>query len=460
MTDLKTQAAGFVDRWITSQHPQSDIPGMVVAIYHKDKMLLHKAYGKANLQTGEAMRIDHVFQVASQSKMFTASCIVLLVQAGKLRLDDRATKYLPYLKQHPDARMAGVTVRQLLSHRAGLIRDGFDIDYWQMLRNFPTASELQNDVINSALITDNYSPVKYSNIGYFLLGQIIQAVSGQTYADFANEHIIKPLGLTNIYPQLSSNFLNQVPTGYTRPIMGKRLAVPKDIQTHAFTPVTGWYADAKAMCQFASEHFWGTSTWLSQDLKQQMHQSRNAHFLPSEQGSNYGLGFLLFNFGTRQVIGHGGAFLGHRTATYTDPKSKLTVAVLTNAKDTPIMQIVRNIFSVFDFYEAYGQGSVPAAWQKFACSLSDMWSDVEILALPRGIKAAYPDKWLPFATIEDLEYIGDNTLKIVKAHDLAPQHEQIKYFFKNGQVQHVNFAGITAYPRKQFYEWVKNNWPS
>ena len=162
-------------------------------------------------QGGDAAR--HLFRVASHSKTFTAVAVLRLVATGRLRLDDTVAGRLPDCADTPLAR---VTVRELLSHTSGAIRDGVDADHWQLDGPFPDADALR------AIVRDHgatYAPqerFKYSNIGYGLLGAIIEAVTGRGYAEHVTEDILVPLGLTDTRPEIDDDAAGRAVVGHTR----------------------------------------------------------------------------------------------------------------------------------------------------------------------------------------------------------------------------------------------------
>src|SRR5438067_13468129 len=158
------EAAAYVDRWITFRREQRDLPGLVVAIRHADELVLCQGYGCAHMDPPFPMTPEHVFRVASHSKMFTDTAIMQLVEQGKLRLDDRAAAYLTWLN-------SDVTLRQLLNHAGGIIRDGVDADFWRVEQPFPDLAALQALVPDASIFPPNTS-FKYSNIGFALLGQV------------------------------------------------------------------------------------------------------------------------------------------------------------------------------------------------------------------------------------------------------------------------------------------------
>src|SRR5947208_16064223 len=126
-------ALDYLPRWLEFQLRHAEQPGCVVAAAAGGEIGLEEAFGLANLDSGEKLTPRHRFRVASHSKSFTAAAIMKLREAGRLTLDDRAGQYVDAL--HPA--VAEVTIAQLLSHSAGLVRDGADASYFSDRRPFP-----------------------------------------------------------------------------------------------------------------------------------------------------------------------------------------------------------------------------------------------------------------------------------------------------------------------------------
>jgi D-alanyl-D-alanine carboxypeptidase len=154
-TKLTWDPSSYLKDWLRFRYEREDIPGFVVAVSQDGKTLLNESYGYADVEAQVKMTPEHVFRIASHSKTFTATAIMQLQEKGKLKIDDPVSDYLPWLKDHKDKRWLNVTIRQLLSHGAGVIRDGLDSDYWQLYRAFPDSNELKQDILKTALILDN-----------------------------------------------------------------------------------------------------------------------------------------------------------------------------------------------------------------------------------------------------------------------------------------------------------------
>ena len=166
-------ALDYVPDWLAFQMRASERPGCVIAISHRNRVVLERAFGHADLATGEPLTPRHRFRIASHSKSFTAAGILKLREQGKLKLDDPVGQFVDKLHR----RVARSTIAQLLSHSAGLIRDGSDAGQFTERRPFFSADELRADLRSAPVIEPN-TRFKYSNHGYGLLGLAIEAITG------------------------------------------------------------------------------------------------------------------------------------------------------------------------------------------------------------------------------------------------------------------------------------------
>lgn len=458
----RDQAVAFLESWLEYRARQLEIPGFVVHVQERDEVVLDRAYGRADVEQNEPMTTGHIFGIASQSKMFTATAVMQLAELGALALDDRAVRYAPWLARHRDERFRGITLRHLLRHGAGMIRDGRNIDFWQLERPFPDETELQRMVLEAELAGETGGKLKYSNLGYALLGQVIQAVSGQSYAEVVAEQIIEPLRLMDTVPEYSPLIVERQATGYTRLLDRQRLVVPKSVPTRAFASVAGWHTTAADLGRFMAAQLPGNTKLLSDTAKTELHRSRRHHWVaPEERGTEYGLGFMVCQLGPRRVIGHSGGFIGHRTAAFLDPATGLSVVVFANAKDAPVMEMMQSVFSIFDYFEQWGTQMASPDRLRFNVRLMDLWSTVQIVATDERIVAVFPEQWLPFLYAEELVRVNHNTLKIAKADDIASAGEMVEFQFRNnGSVETVNYAGSTMRPEQEYLNLIRGSWPA
>ena len=179
-------ALDYLPSWLDYQMQAAQLPGCLFAVVHRGKVVLERAIGHANLSTGEKLTPRHRFRIASHSKSFTAAGILKLREQGRLRLDDPVGSFVDGLNK----KTAAVTLAQLLSHSAGLVRDGADAGQFDERRPYPDADQLKRDLAPGPIIEAGLR-LKYSNHGYGLLGLVIGNVTGEPYAAWIEREVVK-----------------------------------------------------------------------------------------------------------------------------------------------------------------------------------------------------------------------------------------------------------------------------
>ena len=212
--DLLREALAYVDSWLEYRVWKLRAPGAQVAVWFDGEIQFSKAYGVSNIGTGEKLTTAHLFRVASHSKTFTATAVMQLVEAGKLRLDDTAGSWISELKE-AGSPLADATVRELVSHSAGVIRDGVDSTFWAHSRPFPDEAELLELSMREGAVRQPEATFKYTNIGFSLLGLIIGKAAGSSYNEYVKTAIIEKLGLRNTGPELDEARLSEYAGGHS-----------------------------------------------------------------------------------------------------------------------------------------------------------------------------------------------------------------------------------------------------
>ena len=183
--------ADEVDEYIATSMARQHIPGLSLVVVRDGAIIKAKGYGLASLEHHVPARPETVYELASATKPFVATAVMLLVQDGKMGLDDRVSKFAD---DAPDT-WKGVTVRHLLTHTSGIK------DYLADLRrDFPHDTPPEQVVRAAMEAPLNFTPGEkwsYSNTGYVLLGMIVRKVSGKTYDAFLEERVFKPLGMAD-----------------------------------------------------------------------------------------------------------------------------------------------------------------------------------------------------------------------------------------------------------------------
>jgi CubicO group peptidase (beta-lactamase class C family) len=193
MRDSAAKVDVIFERW-----NRADAPGCALGVENETGARLFRVYGSADLEHGATIDSNSVFEAGSVAKQFTAASVLMLVEHGKLRLDDNVRKYIPELPEYGTT----ITVAQLLGHTSGL-RD------WEgvaEIAGWPRTTRLytQKDVLEIAARQKslNFRPgneYSYSNTGYVLLAIIIERVSGESLAEFTREQLFEPLGLVHTH---------------------------------------------------------------------------------------------------------------------------------------------------------------------------------------------------------------------------------------------------------------------
>lgn len=188
---LSAASADSVDSFIRATMASRQIPGLGVAIVRDGQIVFERYYGIANLETGTPVGPSSVFELASVTKQFTAAAVMLLVQDGKVQLDAPISTYVA---DTPPA-WAGITIRRLLSHTAGLPVDAIVGHDGSALLNIRTA-QVFDMLRQQRLVAEPGTRFAYSDAGYFLLGMVIEAVTGHSYREFMQHRLFDPVGMT------------------------------------------------------------------------------------------------------------------------------------------------------------------------------------------------------------------------------------------------------------------------
>ena len=292
-------------------------PGASVLVLRNGKPVVRRSYGLADLEQRTAATPATNYRLASVTKQFTATAILLLLDAGKLQLDDSIRKWLPDL---PDATQ-GVTIRHLLSHTGGLV------DYEDFVPNegpqvhdsdVLTLLAKQNRVLFAA--GSNY---RYSNSGYALLALVVEKASGQRFAEFLRDHIFLPLGMNDTVA--FENGISTVPSrafGYSAE--GDAWVRTDQSTTSAVLGDGGIYSSISDLEK------WDAALYDDRLLRGEL---RKLAFSPATHTENpsvdYGFGWRI----SGETLWHSGETMGFRNVIVRYPERKLTVIVLTNRND-------------------------------------------------------------------------------------------------------------------------------
>lgn len=313
-----------IDSLVTREMQARRIPGVAIAVVDNGNIVFKKAYGIANLEQDSPVTVNSVFELASVTKQFTAAAIMMLVEEGRVRLDDPINGYLD---QPPDI-WKSLTVRQLLTHTAGLA-SGAVVNHQGSPLLYISTKQAYDFIASQPLFLAPGTHGFYADAGYFLLGMIIEKASGMSYRVFLQRRIFDPLQMTQ------SSVLDRV-----RVLKGR-------VATYEFRGDTlvNWRRD----WNYQLPSFFGIWSTL-EDLARWENALRKETLLKSasrEQmwtpaaltggrhamvlGDLYGLGYLLGDIRGHRFAAHGGAS-GTYLLHFLD--APVSVVVLTNLSST------------------------------------------------------------------------------------------------------------------------------
>ena len=349
-------AVDYTESWLEFQMRQTGQPGCSFAVAYKGRVVFEKAFGYANIQSGERLTPRHRFRVASHSKTFTAAAILKLREAGKLNLDDPVGRYVDGL--HID--VAAVTLSQLLSHGGGVIRDGADASQWSEERPFADKEKLLADLANGLVIPAN-TRMKYSNHGFGLLGLVIEAITGESFSSWVSKNVVVPSKLKETSPDGPIDSTIPKARGHSAECpLGYRVIIPGENETNALAPATGFVSTAADLATFfASLDPAAKRSVLTPESRRAMEhkQWKDPHgggpFDP-----HYGLGMIIGNSQDWAWAGHAGIFPSALSFTYMMPGRDLCFSILTNALDSPVISWADGVLNIL---KVFGTNPLPNA---------------------------------------------------------------------------------------------------
>ncbi len=432
--DVKAQI-GLFSAWLEGQIAIRQLPGVVVGVVVDQDLIWAKGFGRADIDAPRPMELDTRFRMASHSKLFTAAAIMQLREQGKVRLDDPITRYLPWFTfQHAAPDDPPITIEHLLTHSSGLPREAGS--HWSDL-DFPTAGELKDLMSRRQAAFSPEARWKYSNLAYTIAGMVVEQVSGTSWADYLQNNIFDPLGMSSSSVDREDS---KLATGYGRRMPDGSREVFPFVDARGMAAATGLTSTVGDMAKFVSAQFRsgdrGGDRILSTASLREMHRVR---MLESTWTRGQGIGFSVQRIDDKLYVGHGGGYPGYTTNTLIQLDSKVGVMVLTNTSDSNPAQIAQQLMSTVGKAVAEATKPTPEraawdpAWERFAGVYRSRGGESRVLVMNERL--VIMDPWAP--SIEDpigLEPIGDGTFRLLAPTGGGPVGEIVRFVEENGEV--------------------------
>jgi CubicO group peptidase (beta-lactamase class C family) len=429
-------AIDYVGDWLAYQFEESQHPGCILAIVHRGQVVAERAFGLANLDSGEKLTARHRFRIASHSKAFTAAGILKLRERRKLRLDDPIGQYVGNL--HPQ--VAEATIAQALSHSAGLTRDGADSGQFIDTRSYLPAKELLAELALPAAIEPN-TRFKYSNHGYGLLGLVIEAIADESYPVWIKREIIDAAGLRETSPNTPIPEDTRFARGHSRRHpSGGRLVIPGDNPAHAMAAAAGFVATAADTARFFAQLAPAARTSvLSVGSRREM--TRKHWRIPQTvEEAYYGFGLMSGQTAGWDWFGHGGGFQGYISRTAVIPACECAVTVLTNSIDGWAPGWVTGVMHILRTFKT--RGAPGRRVRDWTGRWATMWGTADLVPMGNQVIVAKPALMNPFLDAAEIEVTGRDQGRIVFAPGLASHGESVRRSRnKAGRVTDIWLAG-------------------
>nr|WP_229703176.1 serine hydrolase domain-containing protein [Streptomyces albiflavescens] len=304
---------------------QANIPGVTVGIWTPDKGSYVRSFGVADKSSGQRMSPDLYMRIGSETKTFTVSALLQLVDEGKVGLDDRIDKYVSGVPNGDK-----ITLRQLAGMRSGLFNYSEDPDFFKALTSDPqrpfTPQQLLDYAFKHPVLFPPGEKFYYSNTNLILLGLVVEKAGGRPLGDYIEKNILQPAGMNHTIFPTDAAFPTPHAQGYTNQTANGKVA-----ETADWNPSWGWAAGAM-ISNLNDLHTWAptVATGVFPDGSRMISPVTQKQRLTTPPTTIPGAGYGLGIFNVQGWIGHNGSLPGYESLTIYLPSAKATVVVLLN----------------------------------------------------------------------------------------------------------------------------------
>lgn len=323
-----------LDQYISTKIIECNVPGLAIGIVKDNKVVFKKGYGVTDLNSNANVSVETIFPIASCTKTFTATCIGILVDEGKLKWSDKVIKYLPDFKLSDPWITKNIEISDLLSHRSGL-RDfeGDELWYGTNYSREEIVEKIQYYLIQNDFRID----FGYQNVMYLVAGLIIEKVSGQTWDAFVKEKIFTPLLMNNTSTSISKIHTND---NYAKPYLGKHKISLLNMDN--IGPAGSINSNVNDMLNWLKlwlhKGEWNGNTVISKDVYHTMTSTKI--FTSKDSDIGYGFGWNIEIDDCQKFIQHGGGIPGYKSTVSIIPEENIGIVILSNQPAQFINEVI------------------------------------------------------------------------------------------------------------------------
>jgi CubicO group peptidase (beta-lactamase class C family) len=363
-----------LDAYVARAMKTFDVPGLALTIVKDGQVVAAKGYGVRKLGEPATVDAQTLFGIASNTKVITATALGLLVEEGKLEWDAPVVRYLPWFQMWDPFVTREITIRDLLVHRSGLGLGAGDLLWW------PASTYDRKEVARRLRfikpVTSFRSAYAYDNVLYLVAGEVIEAISGQSWEDFVRSRILTPVGMTTSNVRHSDAARGGNSATPHAPIDGKVRAI-QPFDSDNTNPAGGINSNAQDMAKWLtvflahgrlsngsrlfSEATWRQLTTIVTPLPTNDPPEELAAQRANFRG--YALGLGVADYRGQKVLLHTGGLPGYVSRVLTIPESQLGIAVLTNQESGEAFDSIA--FRIADHYLRAPDMDWIAAYEKF-----------------------------------------------------------------------------------------------
>jgi CubicO group peptidase (beta-lactamase class C family)/D-alanyl-D-alanine dipeptidase len=316
-------ASAILERFVEHEMADKGLPALSIALVEDQTVVWARGFGVANSRDSTRATARTVYRVGSVSKLFTDIGVMQLVERGALDLDVPVTRYLPRFRPS-GAGASAITLRELMSHRSGLVREPPAGHYFD--NSGPTLDATVGSLNDTRLVYAPKATAKYSNAGIAVAGLVLQTASGQRFPDYLARSVLRPMGLDDSAFEPESSLAQRLATASMWTLDGRTFVAPT-FQL-GMAPAGSMYSTVMDLGRFMSMLFARGKTASGRLMSDNsLAEMWRPQFAPRGATAGFGLGFDVSALDGHRMVRHGGAIYGFATELAALPDDKLGVAV-------------------------------------------------------------------------------------------------------------------------------------